>query len=45
MDLRVFGTVHIVYLLITLSLSFVGLFLAKKYAKNATIANLANSDG
>ena len=36
MDLRVFGTVHIVYLLITLSLSFVGLFLAKKYAKSET---------
>lgn len=33
MDLRVFGTVHLIYLAITLPLSFIGLFLAKKYAK------------
>lgn len=33
MDLSVFGTVHILYLLITLPLTFVGLFFAKKYAK------------
>lgn len=33
MDLRVFGTVHIIYLLITLSLSFVALLGAKKLAK------------
>ena len=33
MDLRVFGLVHWLYLLITLSLSVVGLFFAKKYAK------------
>lgn len=33
MDLSVFGTVHWIYLLITLPLSFLGLFLAKKYAK------------
>lgn len=34
MNLGVFGSVHIIYLLITLPLSGVGLFLAKKYAKN-----------
>ena len=33
MDLSVFGSVHLIYLFITLPLSFVGLFLAKKYAK------------
>lgn len=33
MDLNVFGTVHIIYLLITLPISAVGLFLAKKFAK------------
>lgn len=33
MDLRVFGLVHIIYLLITLPLSFLGLYFAKKYAK------------
>ena len=33
MDLSVFGTVHIIYLLITLPISFVGLFLAKRFAK------------
>ena len=33
MDLRVFGSVHIIYLAITLSVSFAALFLAKKYAK------------
>lgn len=34
MDLRVFGTVHWIYLLITLLLSGVGLFCAKKFAKS-----------
>lgn len=33
MSLDVFGGVHIIYLLITLPLSVVGLYLAKKYAK------------
>ena len=33
MDLSVFGSVHIIYLLITIPLSGVGLYLAKKYAK------------
>lgn len=33
MDLRVFGTVHWLYLLITIPLSVIGLFLAKKFAK------------
>ena len=33
MDLEVFGLVHIIYLLITLPISFLGLFFAKKYAK------------
>ena len=33
MDLRVFGTVHWIYLAITVPLSVIGLFLAKKYAK------------
>ena len=33
MDLSVFGSVHIIYLLITIPLSVVGLFLAKKYAR------------
>ena len=34
MDLRVFGTVHLIYLAITLPLSVIGLLLAKKYAKS-----------
>ena len=34
MNLNVFGGVHIIYLVITLSLSFLGLFFAKKYAKS-----------
>lgn len=34
MDLRVFGTVHLIYLAITLPLSVIGLVLAKKYAKS-----------
>ena len=34
MDLSVFGSVHIIYLLITLPISFLGLFFAKKYAKS-----------
>lgn len=33
MDLNVFGGVHITYLLITLPLSAIGLYFAKKYAK------------
>lgn len=33
MDLRVFGLVHVIYLLITLPLSFLALYFAKKYAK------------
>ena len=33
MDLSVFGTVHIIYLLLTLPISFAILFFAKKYAK------------
>ena len=33
MDLSVFGSVHLIYLLITIPISFLGLFLAKKYAK------------
>lgn len=33
MDLSVFGSVHIIYLAITLSISVIGLYLAKKYAK------------
>lgn len=34
MDLRVFGSVHWIYLAITLPLSFVGLWSAKKFAKS-----------
>ena len=34
MDLNVFGSVHIIYLLITLSLSVLALFLGKKFAKS-----------
>lgn len=33
MNLNVFGSIHLIYLGITLSLSAVGLYLAKKYAK------------
>lgn len=33
MDLRVFGTVHIIYLAITVPLTVIGLVLAKRYAK------------
>ena len=33
MDLRVYGSVHLIYLAITLSITGVGLFLAKKFAK------------
>ena len=33
MDLRVFGVVHFIYLAITVSLSVIGLLLAKKFAK------------
>lgn len=33
MDLNVFGSVHLIYLAVTLSLSAIGLILAKKYAK------------
>jgi hypothetical protein len=34
MDLRVFGSVHLIYLFITIPLSVAGLFLAKKYARS-----------
>lgn len=34
MNLNVFGGVHIIYLLITLPLSVIGLYFAKKYAKS-----------
>lgn len=34
MDLNVFGGVHLIYLLITLSASAIGLYLAKKYVKS-----------
>ena len=34
MDLNVFGTVHLIYLLITLPISVAGLFLAKRYARS-----------
>lgn len=40
MDLNVFGAVHWIYLAITLSLSAVGLFLAKKYAKSDKAKNI-----
>ena len=40
MDLRVFGTVHLIYLVITLPLSVIGLFLAKKYAKTEKAQNI-----
>ena len=33
MNLNVFGPVHWIYLAITLSLSVIGLYLAKRYAK------------
>lgn len=33
MDLRVFGTVHLIYLAITVPLSVIGLLMAKKYAR------------
>ena len=35
MNLNVFGPVHLIYLFITIPLSVVGLFLAKKYVKSA----------
>lgn len=34
MDLNVFGSVHLIYLAITIALSVVGLFCAKKFAKS-----------
>lgn len=40
MDLRVFGTVHLIYLLITVPLSVIGLFLAKKFAKTEKAQNI-----
>lgn len=40
MDLNVFGAVHWIYLLITLSLSGVGLFCAKKFAKSEKTINI-----
>ncbi|MBE6673615.1 MAG: hypothetical protein E7596_00750 [Ruminococcaceae bacterium] len=40
MDLSVFGSVHLIYLFITLPISFAGLFLAKKYAKTEKAQNI-----
>ena len=40
MNLSVFGSVHLIYLFITLTLSFVGLFVAKKYAKSEKAQNI-----
>ena len=40
MDLRVFGTVHLIYLAITLPLSVIVLVLAKKYAKTEKAQNI-----
>ena len=40
MDLSVFGTVHLIYLLITFPLSFIVLFLGKKYAKTEHSQNI-----
>jgi hypothetical protein len=40
MDLSVFGTVHLIYLLITFPLSFIVLFLGKKYAKTERSQNI-----
>ena len=34
MELKVFGGIHFIYLAITLLLSVLGLFFAKKYAKS-----------
>ena len=34
MDLKVFGSVHLIYLAITLTLSVAGIFCAKKFAKS-----------
>ena len=40
MDLSVFGSVHLIYLFITIPLSIVALFLAKKYAKTEKAQNI-----
>lgn len=40
MNLNVFGSVHLIYLGITLSLSAVGLYLAKKYAKTDKVQRI-----
>lgn len=40
MDLSVFGTVHILYLLATVPVSVIGLLLAKKYAKTEKAQNI-----
>ena len=34
MNLNVFGSVHLIYLAITITLSVIGLFCAKKFAKS-----------
>lgn len=40
MDLRVFGTVHWIYLAITIPVSVVGLYLAKRFAKTPKTQNI-----
>ena len=40
MDLRVFGTVHLIYLAITVPLSVVGLLMAKKFAKTEKMQSI-----
>ena len=40
MNLNVFGPVHLIYLFITIPLSVVGLFLAKKYVKSASAQDI-----
>ena len=40
MDLKVFGLVHFIYLAITISLSVIGLFCAKKFAKSEKTQNI-----
>ncbi len=40
MDLGVFGSVHLIYLAITIPISCIGVFLAKKYAKTEKAQNI-----
>ena len=40
MDLRVFGAVHFMYLAITIPLSAIGLFLAKRFAKTEKVKSI-----